>query len=480
MNDRQLGGMDILIIEDNPSDSMLIEKMLNRGLYANSRLHTVRTLAEGLEWIACQPVSVILLDLGLPDSIGISAVRRVLRECPDMPVVVLTGQDDGQLALEALREGAQDYLVKGRVNADVVTRAMRYAMERCKTETALRESLQRRNVLERVVNNSPAIAFVWRLADNWPVEFVSENIRSFGYAPEDFYSDRLRFADIVYPEDLSRIESEVTEYAAQELDYFTQEYRIVTRQGDVRWVDDWTWGRKDSVGDASFFEGVLLDVTERRRLEAAVLDVSSREQQRIGQDLHDSLGQLLTGIAFKCKALQQQLSDDSSVQVESAAFIGKLVNEAITRAQGLAKGLYPVGLDKDGLMPALEGLARNIEKMFALTCRVRNEAGAVVFDIKTATQLYWIAHEAIANAVKHADATRIDIWLGCRDQTCWMRVQDNGSGFKSTDARPEGMGLHIMRSRANVLGGVLDIQALPKGGTAVICTFMRLPREKET
>jgi PAS domain S-box-containing protein len=124
--------------------------------------------------------------------------------------------------------------------------------------------------LDLIVSQSPAVAFLWRAAEGWPVEFVSENIRRFGYTPEDFRTEQVLFAHIVHPDDLERVAAEVAQHSQDGSEEFTQEYRIVTKTGNVRWVEDRTWIRRDEQDVITHYQGIVLDVTERTRAEEAL------------------------------------------------------------------------------------------------------------------------------------------------------------------------------------------------------------------
>lgn len=140
--------------------------------------------------------------------------------------------------------------------------------DRRRIEEALRASLERLQELEFIVNKSPAVVFLWRAEPGWPVEFVSENVAQFGYTAEEFVSGGLPYADIVCPEDLARVAEEVERYTAEGRAEFFQEYRILTRSGEVRWVDDRTWVRRAPDGRVTHYQGIVLDITERKRTQA--------------------------------------------------------------------------------------------------------------------------------------------------------------------------------------------------------------------
>ena len=139
---------------------------------------------------------------------------------------------------------------------------------RKQVEEDLRETSEKRRALEQIINYSPAVAFVWRASEDWQVDYVSDSVRQFGYTPEDFVSGGRPYSSLVHPDDLARVAEEVNRYDEQERDAFTQEYRIVTRTGQVRWVDDRTWSVRDRCGKIMHRQGIVLDITERKQVEA--------------------------------------------------------------------------------------------------------------------------------------------------------------------------------------------------------------------
>ncbi len=144
---------------------------------------------------------------------------------------------------------------------------MRDITERKRAEKALRKASKKRKELEAIVNNSPAVVFLWRASEGWPVEFVSDNVQQFGYVPEDFYSGRILFTNTVHPDDQERVTAEVAKYSQEGRRDFIQEYRIITKSGKVCWLDDRTWVRRDSNGAITHYQGIVLDITKRKRAE---------------------------------------------------------------------------------------------------------------------------------------------------------------------------------------------------------------------
>ncbi|MBC8372316.1 MAG: PAS domain-containing protein, partial [Planctomycetes bacterium] len=136
----------------------------------------------------------------------------------------------------------------------------------------LREAQAALRSLKSIVNSSPAVVCLWRIADDWPVEFISDGIRQFGYPPEELLSGKISFRDLIIPEDMSRIEAEVAKSLEQDVDRYAQEYRITTRSGEVRWVEDRNIAIRDPSGQVTHIQGIILDITERKRMETALRD----------------------------------------------------------------------------------------------------------------------------------------------------------------------------------------------------------------
>jgi PAS domain S-box-containing protein len=213
------------------------------------------------------------------------------------------------------------------------------------------------------------------------------------------------------------------------------------------------------------------DITERKRLEKAILEISEREQRRIGQDLHDGLGQHLTGIAFMSKVQEQKLKEKRLPYAADAAKIVKLVNEAINKTRELARGLNPVVSESHGLMSALQQLSAEVADVFGLSCQLKCETPVLIEDVSVATHLYHISQEAVSNAIKHGKAKKIRITLTASDGRGVLTVHDDGSGCKKIPRDSKGMGHHIMGHRAKMIGGTLELQSCTPRGTVVTCTF---------
>lgn len=288
----------VLLIEDDPDDVGLIREALDGVEHPSVVLVHANCLTAGLARLAQGRFDAVLLDLGLPECSGLETLQRVYRHSPNVPIVVLTGFDVEDFAVEALQAGAQDYLAKNRIDGPLVLRTLRYAIERARrqrAERALRESNRTRRRsqaksrdLERIVNRSPAVVFLWRVAEGWPVEFVSDNISQFGYTAADLMSGRVSWPGITHPDDVPRLEAEAARFLREGVTEFSQQYRLLTRSGEVRWVEDRNLALADPSGHITHVQGIVLDVTDRRLAEAR-LQASEAQVRTISEAALDAV-----------------------------------------------------------------------------------------------------------------------------------------------------------------------------------------------
>ena len=210
-------------------------------------------------------------------------------------------------------------------------------------------------------------------------------------------------------------------------------------------------------------------VAERERLDKEIAEVARRERLRLGQDLHDSLCQHLTGTALKAQALREKLALRSAPEVVEADKVVRYIEQGIDLTRNLARGFFSPELEAEGLMVALHGLAENTAERFKIACVVQGTDSVSVPDSAVATQLYRIAQEAVTNAVKHAAAQRIDIRLSRDDRELTLTIADDGIGFPHELPQPEGLGLRLMSHGATLIGANFDVRRNGRIGTIVTC-----------
>jgi PAS domain S-box-containing protein len=232
------------------------------------------------------------------------------------------------------------------------------------------------------------------------------------------------------------------------------------------------------LGGERYWLTMLQDATARRQLEREVLEVSNREQQRIGNDLHDGLGQELTGIALLLRGLENRAEREAPSLSAAIEEVALLVNDAIFTTRALARGLSPVTFDRGGLAFALEELARRLSAMFHID--VRCEADHALERRLTSTNalhLYRIAQEAVTNAAQHGHASQVYITMCLDGDRGLLRIADNGAGFSPALHQSKGLGLRIMHYRTQMMAGSLRIEPARPHGTVVCCWFPHVVHE---
>lgn len=212
-------------------------------------------------------------------------------------------------------------------------------------------------------------------------------------------------------------------------------------------------------------------VARRRSLEREVLGIAEEERRRFGQELHDGLGQLLTGAALQAKFLQDALRESEAAASGVAGNLAGLINQAITESSRLARGLAPISLETKGLIVALEELAAQTARASGMDVSLQADPLAPTLSPQSSIHLYRIAQEALQNALKHSRATRVTITLSSADSGGVLEVADNGRGLADEDLQKSGMGLKILNYRAALLGGGIQIAPNPGGGTRVALRY---------
>jgi PAS domain S-box-containing protein len=327
---------------------------------------------------------------------------------------------------------------------------------------------QERNVVSAILDTVGALVTVLD-PDGRILRFNRACELTTGYSLEEVRGKYI-WDFFLLPEEIQRSKEVISQLSA---DLLPQDYQShwVTRHGANRLV---AWSSSmlpDSDGMPNYIIATGIDITEREQLERALLDISAREQRRIGQDLHDGLGQHLTGIAFMAKVHESRLAEKQLTEASDAAKIVRLVNEAIHKTRELARGLLPVVSDAQGLMSALQLWAGEVEDLFGVSCKFQCETAVLIHDDAMATHLYHIAQEAVNNAIKHGNARSILIRLASENGCGTLLISDDGSGIPEVRGNAQGMGLHIMSYRAGMIGGRLDVGPHPVRGTCVNCTF---------
>ncbi len=211
------------------------------------------------------------------------------------------------------------------------------------------------------------------------------------------------------------------------------------------------------------------DITDQLQLLKEILDISAQEQRRIGQELHDDVGQQLTGLSLLAQTLQDTLAKTDWPEAKLASRLSETLKQAGSSVRLLSRGLNPVEVDAQGLMSALNELTSRHNQIHGISCTFECPQPVQLSENQIATHLYRIAQEAISNAVRHGEASHIHVSLVVEGEQLQMTVHDDGIGFQPNKTGTTGVGLRTMRYRAELIGATLEIGPAETGGTVVRC-----------
>jgi two-component system, LuxR family, sensor kinase FixL len=448
-----ISSVRLLLIDDEEASFVLLRRLLSKVPNKSFDVEWADTYKAGLTALERQVHDVCLLDYRLGPHTGLELLAEAIAHGVQTPIIMLTGQNDPKVDLQATQLGASDFLLKDQVEPVMMERVIRYAIQRAAASKALQKSNERfRLLFERSMD---AI-----LISNDDGQFVEVNraaCRLLGMTRDQLRG--MKWSDFL----------------------FTAPHPGLTARPDT--LGELTFIKPS--GERCFIEfsasqlaadlhlSILRDVTDRRNLEREIQEISEREQRRLGQDLHDGLGQSMTGIAFLAKVLQQKLQAKHAGEAEAAGNIANLINEALSQTRRLSRGLCPVDLETNDIEAALEQLAENLRSVFGIKCELRCDPRLNISDNEVAVHLYRIAQEATSNAIKHGQAKTICVDLTARNSRLKLRVADDGDGFPEKPQKNKGMGLRVMHHRARIIGATISVREPPEGGVVVTCSLKR-------
>jgi PAS domain S-box-containing protein len=286
------------------------------------------------------------------------------------------------------------------------------------------------------------------IGKNWFDNFLPERLR-----------DGVKFIhSMIMAEDIKPVE------------YYENE--ILSKSGDERLIAWYNTVFRDKKGNIMAVLSSGGDITERRQLEKKIIEIEEIERRRIGHDLHDDMGQQLTGISFKSQYLENQLKEKQIPEAEIAAKLTSLIDKARDSMENLSQELSPILVKGEkSLWMAMKELAFNTEKIFNIPCIFKCDENVRITNRLAAINLYRIAQEAVTNAAKHAAPRSIEISLYRENNKIIITIKDDGTGISGTEDKADGMGLRIMHYRADMIGARLNVRPDVNGGTIVECIY---------
>jgi PAS domain S-box-containing protein len=342
---------------------------------------------------------------------------------------------------------------------------------RKRTENALRESEERSRA---VIHQSTAGIAGTDLTAR--IIFANEKFCSMlGYKERELVGKTI--FEITHPSDMTE-SRRLFRRIVTKAEPYQLEKRYRRKDGSTLWVSVSASPLRDAEGKTQSAVSVIIDISDRKKaqailedrargLEGEILAISDREQRRLGQELHDSLCQHLTAIAFMARSVALRLEKHRVIEVEDIQKIAELINDGVTEARTIARGLHPVEMEPPGLVTALATLVK--QPHWPVRCRLEADEEISVQDSTVALHLYRIAREAIINANKYARAREIVVRMRRSTKGIELSVIDDGVGIPANSSAGSGMGFHIMQYRARSVGARLEIKAIKPHGTRVTC-----------
>lgn len=501
--------LKILLLEDDPGDAFLVRTYLSEA-WSGSPLdcrQAVR-LSEALELLRNDRFDLALCDLSLPDAHGIDPVVRLRQEAADVPIVVLTGRDDPEFSVRLIERGVQDYLAKSRLNANDLSRAIRYALERHKLWTQLQSAMRReqlrRQILTRIAEDAPLAETLAELgnalqresgcdcgmalipfedANDWIV--WPENSGGIGQAAQELLRSCLTAGTACDAEKSSSDSNEGGTYffpirsgSGQLLGQLGLRPRSpCDHQGALQIYSELGVAMAAlAIQRYRAEESLRRSEEELRQLSGQLMSIQETERKRIAADLHDGIGQSLSVIKLSIEQAAYKLSNGAAQEaLEALQQLAPRVKDAIVEIRRISMDLRPSTLDDLGILPTLSWFFREFEA----ACRgitVERSITVVESDIPPSLKvvIFRILQEAVSNIVKHAEASRIRFGLEKEGQTLIFRVEDNGRGFDAQafhETPSEGLGLRGMQERARLSGGIYQMKSVRSKGTSIRITW---------
>lgn len=460
----------ILIVEDDAGLVSLLSRAFHK---AGLRTCGVASGAEALAYLQSEEVGLMLLDLGLPDITGQELLEALREQGQQIPFIVVSGMSDIRLTVKMMKEGALDFILKDSSFLALVVPIVQRVLDGLEARRRLDESEVRFRQISETIND-----VFWLMGpEHSEYRYVNPAFeRVWGYSERELLADAKVWSDAIVVEDRGKYQQAIRRLWSGEGKDYTVIYRIRNSKGQLRWIRDRGYARRNESGELLWFIGVASDVSAQKALEGQVLAATEDERIRIGQDIHDDLCQRLAALKLKCSLIERSVT---GLGQEQRALLSEAVldlQEATTLARSIAKGLSPVSLEAEGLMHALEELAETTGVRFGIFCRLDCPDSVAVANSTVATHLFRIAQELVNNAAKHAKPSEIGIGLHQGADGIRLEVRNDGLPFQKYEPGHGGMGLHFIQFRADSIGASLTLipGVPPDGGTVAVCTMANL------
>ncbi|MCD4703555.1 MAG: PAS domain-containing protein [Methanosarcinaceae archaeon] len=321
----------------------------------------------------------------------------------------------------------------------------------------LQESNRLKEEMEKIIENSPAIVFKWRTENNWPIEFVSKNITQFGYSRDELMTNNTLYASMIHPDDLKKVEDELNTNVKGGHSEFNIEYRILTKSGEVRWVDERTFIRRDESGDADLLQGIVVDINERKRAEEKLLKVEDIRKKEIHHRIKNNLQVISTLLYLESEKFMEKDVIDAFKNSRNRIRTMALVHEKLYQSEDM---------ESVGFAEYSRNLINYLSQSYVLEdSKVTIELNVkdIYLSMDTAIPLGIIINELVSNALKYAfndgEVGRINIEMDRAGDEFTLIVSDNGIGIpEEIDFRAtESLGLQLVTTLVEQIYGSIEL-----------------------
>jgi two-component system, NarL family, sensor histidine kinase UhpB len=454
---------NILLVEDNAADQFLLEQMLLASRLRIKKIYIATTIKHAVLLLETSEINFVLLDLTLPDSFGIDSLKTIKPLIERIPVIVLTGLADSNVALEALKEHAQDYLVKGEVNTNLLIKSIEYSIERKKAEETIVASEEK---YRQMFYKNP---FPMWISDKDSLKIFEVNdaaIQKYGYSRNEFLE--LNLKDI-----------QISAVTCPSFLHLTLHH---TRQTTL-------WNHRKKNGDIiivefsyypiSYFGEIAMqaqvnDITENLRLEnelavqkqqlvEAVLHAQEIERKTIGNELHDNINQVLTAVKLNL-GLALEYKDNATIIKKCEKNIETVMEEIRKITKQL---ILPSNLKELGLVQSIHDMMKETLQHTNISLKIfAKGVDESLLSEEQKLTVYRIIQEQLSNVLKHSEASSVAITVGVSNEKIRFRIVDNGKGFDASKKR-NGIGLTNIINRAGLFNGKVNISSQPGQGCSL-------------
>jgi len=499
--------LQILLVEDSDNDALLLELALQRAGF-NFQRNRVETPAEMSAALDAQQWDVVIADYVLPHFDGLAALAMVKERGLDLPFVIVSGHITEDTAVAAMKAGAHDYVMKANLArlGPAIDRELREAEVRRAQRASEKELWEEQAFRSALENSIPSGIAVVDL--NGSQTYVNRAFcQMVGWTDAELIGKKPPF-DYWPPEQVQNITSALAQVLESQCPPGGLELRLGRKDGQQFDALLLVTALKDTFDNITGWLSSITDITqrkqaedalrrsheelerrvrertadlsaanvqlqaalaERRRLEHELLEITDKERRRIGLDLHDDLGQKLTGIALMSKGLQVRLARHGSPEAEEASRIQTLIQETMNQTREMSHDLVTLDLREKDLVSAMENLVRHLQRTFGISCNFVCNATVPPLEPNVVTQLYKITQEAVTNAIKHGKAKEVEIRLRNGGDSLALSIRNDGLTFPAVVDGNSGIGLRIMSYRAHLIGATFEVKPGEPEGAVVTC-----------